>query len=92
MTNEALHIHFTPESQDERIETFQATIDDNSYRLHPKVVHGQLTNVTEEQIVQFELELSPAIINFKGQRYHFSFLDRTGEFTIEHLTCGPFTT
>jgi hypothetical protein len=87
MTTETLHIHYTPESKVERIEPFQANVEVGSSRPHPDVVHGQMTNATEGQIIQFELERSPVIINFRGQQYKFTSLDRTGTFALKHCRC-----
>ena len=53
-TTETLHIHYKPESKIEQIEPFQADVEVGSSRPHPDVVHGQMTNATEGQIIQFE--------------------------------------
>jgi hypothetical protein len=83
MMTESVSIHFTPEAGREHIHTLLASIAISNLRSTPDLVEGRLIDATEDQIVQFELELTPVVVNFRGKRYSFASLRRTGEFKLQ---------
>ena len=83
MMTEDISICFTPEFGTEQIIARAANLDVPYPRSTPDTVQGRFTGTTEGEIVQFELRLSPVRVIFRGKKYHFDALKRTGEFTLQ---------
>jgi hypothetical protein len=77
-----LTIKFKPEVGDERMSEFESELDADPLNLSPGSIPGKFIGVSEDQIVQFELDLEHAWVKYKSKTYRFDYLDRSGAFVL----------
>lgn len=79
---EDLSIRFTAERGTEEIKPFATEIEISDTRSTPDIIGGRLLSVSDDEIVQFELQLSPVRAICRGKNYYFAYLNRTGDFIL----------
>jgi hypothetical protein len=83
MMTEDISIRFTREGEkDEQIRPFATDIEISDSRSTPDTISGYFLSVSVDDIIQFELGLSPVRVICRGKNYRFVDLKRTGVFIL----------
>jgi hypothetical protein len=77
-----LTIKFKPEFGDEERAEFESELDVDPLNLSPEFILGRFTGITDDQIIQLELNLTDVDVNYIGKKYKFEHLDRAGTFFL----------
>lgn len=77
-----LSIKFKPESGEQQGVLVEAELDVAPLDHSPEFIAGQFINVSEDQVIQFELDLPDLEATYRSKKYKFECLDRVGTFRL----------